>query len=310
MAQFGISTNQSVNFCLFAKLLVSATLIAASSVSQAAINMEIDSAVISSSELQSFNDFGNPNNYCDSTTKAQTNHPKRQSTRQRAMDCMQTQLKSFQQPTMNARQQYLAYKAQAWLNYAYFESSIKSKTKAGDYALRDGENILRALKSDSADQVDLIVDIPETSALMRPDLWAQISALKDSGGIESAPRELAFSEVGLVWAAADYCQHGFRQPSSQFRMADRWLGQAREAYVNAHDSLTSRALEDLTVSYFKHYKALDPTDDVCRGQSLPLQDETTKFSKMTDSDIANISPTNLASTIPEINPAMSYSRLD
>jgi hypothetical protein len=52
-------------------------------------------------------------------------------------------------------------------------------------------------------------------------------------------------------------------------MADRWLEQAREAFVNTHDSTTNVALEGLIVRYYKEYAPLDSSDDICNGQVLP-----------------------------------------
>ena len=193
------------------------------------------------------------------------------------IDCKMAEIKGFQDSALlstlsepqAARQQYLAYKAQAWLNYATHEHSIKSHTAAGSHALHSADIILQALKSSNEQTLDLNPDIPASSALMRPDLWAILTALKESGGIQNAPRELAFSEVGLVWAAADYCEHGTHQASPHFRMADRWLEQAREAYVNAHDSETNVALEAITNSYYKQYALVDSNDDnSCRSYSF------------------------------------------
>ena len=195
------------------------------------------------------------------------------------IDCMLTQLSFYQHKNLNSRQQYFAYKAQAWLDYASYENSIKRQSAAGNQALESGAAILKALQKDNADQLSLITNIPSTSALMRPDLWAIISALKESAlkddtknnkSIIIAPRELAFSEVALVWAAADQCQYGSNQSGIRFQMAERWLEQARETYVNTHDSKTNVALENLMVSYYQQYAPLDPHNDVCLGQSLPL----------------------------------------
>ncbi|MGB2140517.1 MAG: hypothetical protein ACPHVZ_09160 [Psychrobacter sp.] len=246
-------------------------------------------------------------NYCNDN--ADNNEPASryttfQSPRQRAIACMQLQLKEYQLASMNAEQQYFAYKAQAWLNYANHEDSINSTTAAGDYAFNDAQMILQALQEGQEDKLDLMTDIPETSALMRPDLWANISALKDSGGIASAPRELAFSEVSLVWAAADHCEHGFRSSGSHFRMADRWLEQAREAFVNANDSAASLAMQELAVSYYEQYKSLDPSDDVCRGQVLtPAMPAPISLSI---TDAATADRINIASTIPSTEPMVSY----
>jgi len=209
---------------------------------------------------------------CHNGIEAQTSNSKHlnhQSSQRQNIDCMLTQLRVYQQPAdHSSRQQYFAYKAQAWLNYASHEDSIKSRSSAGVQALQSATAILKALQNSEETSLNLTIDIPSTSALMRPDLWANLIALKDSGGLTTAPRELAFSEVALIWAAANHCDHGWRQSASQFRMADRWLEQAREAYINAHDSANNVALENLINDYYKQYAPLDPSDDNCRGQVL------------------------------------------
>ena len=195
-------------------------------------------------------------------------HSQHQSSQQRTIECMLMQLQVYQQDDKSAHQRYVAYKTQAWLNYAYYKDSIKSRSAAGHQALQAGSLLLAALQNATDESLSITTDIPTTSALMRPDLWATLTALKDSGGISAAPRELAFSEVALVWAAADQCEHGWRQSGTHCRMAERWLEQAREAYVNAHDSETNVALESLINRYFKQYTPLDTGDDICRGQKM------------------------------------------
>lgn len=207
---------------------------------------------------------------CSNDIAASTSRSKPRSSQRRAIDCMFTQLKAYQQNKLSARQQYFAYKAQAWLNYAYNEDSIKSESIAGKQAFQAGTTILQALREGDDERLSVTTDIPTSSALMRPDLWATLTALKDSDGISAAPRELAFSEVALIWAAANQCEHGRRQSGDRFRMADRWLEQAREAYVNAHDSATNVALENLINDYYKQYAPLDSVEDKCRGQMMPL----------------------------------------
>ncbi|WP_201574295.1 hypothetical protein [Psychrobacter sp. H8-1] len=217
-------------------------------------------------------------NYCTEDIRAQTTPIKYQSAQRQSIDCMFTELKRYQQQALTPRQQYFAYKAQAWLNYAYHQDSIKSKSAAGRHAVQASHTILQALVNDDDEQLEITSDIPVFSALMRPDLWATLNALKDSGGIETAPREMAFSEIALVWAAANQCKRGWRESGSHFRMADRWLEQAREAYVNAHDSQTNVALENAINDYYKNYAPLDPSDDVCRGQTFPIMPVMNKSS--------------------------------
>lgn len=195
-------------------------------------------------------------------------HLKNKSARQRSINCMLSQLQTYQQKSMSARQQYFAYKAQAWLNYAIHKSSMNSRSNASLQAAKMAEDILTVLNEGTEQNLPLIQDIPSNSTLMRPDLWATITALKESDGLASAPREIAFSEVSLIWAATDHCERGGRETGSQFRMADRWLEQAREAYVNAHDSQTNVALQELILSYYKKYVLLGASDEVCLGQVL------------------------------------------
>lgn len=213
----------------------------------------------------------NTSDYCQSQYLEATY--KNQNTQQRAMSCILAELQHYQQKDKTAQQQYFAYKAQAWLNYAIHKDSINSRSLTGTDAAQSAEAILQALKKGSEVDIMLIKDIPASSALMRPDLWATLSALKDSGGIVSAPREIAFSEVALIWAANDQCEKNSRQASTHFRMADRWLEQAHEAFVNAHESKTNVALEELIVQYYKQYAPLDSTDDRCTGQVLSSLDQ-------------------------------------
>ena len=194
------------------------------------------------------------------------------------LNCLSAQLRDYQSQSLTPLQQYFAYKAQAWLTYARFEYGISSESDAGTQALHAGQRLIQALLNNDAENIALITDIPTSSALMRPDLWAQLSALKDSGGVTVTPREMALSEVALIWAAADHCEHGWRQSSPQFRMAERWLAQARVAYINHHDSPTNAALEHSINHYYQQYAPLDAADDMCQGQAL------------TDVDQASIAP--------------------
>ena len=208
--------------------------------------------------------------YCQSQNIVTSN--KNQNTQQRAMSCMLAELQQYQQKDKTAQQQYFAYKAQAWLNYAIHKDSINSRSPAGLEAAQSAEAILQALKKGSEKDIPLTQDIPESSALMRPDLWATLSALKVSGAIINAPRELAFSEVALIWAAHEQCEKKSRQAATHFRMADRWLEQAREAFINTHDDKTNVTVEALSVRYYEQYAPLDSTNDRCTGQILPLLD--------------------------------------
>lgn len=263
-------------------------------------------------------DFVIPISYCYNGNTMQNVRPKHKMVEQQTIDCMLTELALYQKNSLTSRQQYFAYKAQAWLNYASHENSIKSNTQAGSQALKAGAHILQKLRSNADEELKLTTDIPSSSALMRPDLWATVSALKDSASKDStstdsnsiiiAPRELAFSEVALIWAAADQCAHGWRQSGTHFRMAERWLEQAREAYVNAHDSKTNVALESSIVDYYKQYAPLDPHDDVCHGQSLP---PTTQVAdSKSDNSVLLVHSTTIPMSIPTVTYRIGYKTIN
>ncbi|KAA0914280.1 hypothetical protein [Psychrobacter sp. ANT_WB68] len=232
---------------------------------------------VSTTSISPKNATLNATDYClirkNTDTTSQATDYTAQSVQQRAMNCMLNELQVYQQKDMTTRQKYFAYKAQAWLNYATHKDSMNSRSDTAVQAAQAAETILQALKNNQEQALELIEDIPSTSTLMRPDLWATLNALKDSGGIVNAPREIAFSEVALIWAATDQCERGVKSSNSHFRMADRWLEQAREAFVNAHDSKTNVTLQALIVRYYEEYAPLDSSDDTCNGQVLATIDK-------------------------------------
>lgn len=232
---------------------------------------QADNSPTSSCANDTVTHFAQKNRAAVSQKEPIHNSSQLQSEQQRHISCMLSQLQQYQQKKKNysASQQYFAYKAQAWLNYANYEDRTNGETAAGRDALQTGSNILAALVNDTDEQIDFTADIPPTSALMRPDLWATLQALKESGGIKVAPRELAFSEVGLIWAATEQCKLGWQQSGARFRTSERWLEQAREAYISAHDSKTNVALEERINDYFKQYASLDTGNDKCQDQVLP-----------------------------------------
>ena len=74
---------------------------------------------------------------------------KNQNTQQRAMSCMLAELQHYQQKDKTPQQQYLAYKAQAWLNYAIHKDSMNSRSLTGLEAAQSAEAILQVLKKGS-----------------------------------------------------------------------------------------------------------------------------------------------------------------
>lgn len=170
--------------------------------------------------------------YCTGEIAATTQHAQYVSKRQYEIDCMMTELKQYQQAGLDPNIQYNAFKAQAWLSYAAAEDSEGSVSPAGTEAWQQGVSLLQALRNHQADLLMHSANIPNYSTLLRPDLWATLLALKQNGATAVAPRELAFSEVKLIWAAAEQCEADWRHAREHFDATERWLNQATTAYVD------------------------------------------------------------------------------
>ncbi len=158
-------------------------------------------------------------------------------------------LKRYQQSD-DALERYAAYQAQGWLTFANYEQSQNHKTAASQ-AFNNTQKLFDMLNQNKTATLDQVPFLPNSQPLVRPDLWATLNALKQSGAIDIAPREMALGEVALLWS-----QDNQRYPNligAQLRMTNRWLEQAREAFVNAHESNDNVRLEELINTYFKQY---------------------------------------------------------
>jgi outer membrane protein OmpA-like peptidoglycan-associated protein len=121
---------------------------------------------------------------------------------------------------------YQAYKGKMWLSYTQNERSEGSLTSAGLEAWQQAKMISNGLQRHET--LSLTTPILSASQVMRRDLWQQIEYLKQSGAIDKAPESLAHAEIMLVWAAAEYCELGWRHANEHFHAAEQALYQAIE----------------------------------------------------------------------------------
>lgn len=117
----------------------------------------------------------------------------------------------------SAIERYQLAKANAWLSYANHEHNERSFTSAGKEAFTQANYLLHQSNP------DLLTQIISTSQVMRRDLWWQIEYLKQRGALDVEPQALANAEVMLVWAAAEYCELGWRHAREHFISAERQL---------------------------------------------------------------------------------------
>ena len=119
--------------------------------------------------------------------------------------------------TTSAIERYQLAKAEAWLSYANHEYSERGFTSAGKEAYVQANQLVKP------SNVNLVTKIISPSQVMRRDLWWQIEYLKQHGALDVEFQALANAEVMLVWAAAEYCELGWRHAREYFMSAERQL---------------------------------------------------------------------------------------
>jgi len=208
--------------------------------------------------------------YCTGEVAASTQHAQYVYKRRYEIDCMMSELKSYQQANLSPTVQYTAFKAQAWLSYAQAEASESNLSPASPASLdawQQGVSLLQALRNQQADLLMHSANIPNYSTLLRPDLWAILLTLKQNGAAAVAPRELAFSEVKLIWAAAEQCEADWRHAREHFDAAERWLNQAKTAYV-ANDAAKLATLQAAVARLQTELTSKVGASSQCQGLDL------------------------------------------
>ncbi|NWK74560.1 OmpA family protein [Acinetobacter sp. SwsAc6] len=119
--------------------------------------------------------------------------------------------------TTSGIERYQLAKAEAWLSYANHEYSERGFTSAGKEAYVQANQLVEP------SNINLVTQIISPSQVMRRDLWWQIEYLKQRGALDAEPQALANAEVMLVWAAAEYCELGWRHAREHFISAERQL---------------------------------------------------------------------------------------
>lgn len=212
-----------------------------------------------------------PGAYCSSDTKAVIAKGTQNKAFVADVFCIREQLQPYQAEHQPINTRFQAYKADAWLSYVGHEDSEASLTKAGHYALNEALSILEALKTNQVDKLPLTADIPPTSGLQRPDLWASLLTIKQTPAFTPLVKTVADSEVKLIWAEAEFCEFGWRHSREHYSAADRWVSAAELTALNTA-GVDKQAFSDIKSQYLALTKSLAATEnskDSCRGAVLP-----------------------------------------
>lgn len=126
-----------------------------------------------------------------------------------------------------------------WLTYANNEHSERSLSQAQLQAEAQALQLIEQLEQskDRPEQQQTIsttTPIIASSQVMRRDLWVNAESLKQSAGFDCAATEVAQAEVMLVWAAAEYCELGWRHSRELFSTAERLIDQANYQASSCH----------------------------------------------------------------------------
>ena len=212
--------------------------------------------------------------------------------------CIRKQLQPYQSEHQPINTRFQAYKANAWLSYVGHERNEASLTKASRYALAEALSILEALKTNQVDKLPLTADIPPTSGLQRPDLWASLLTIKQTPAFATLVKAVADSEVKLIWAEAEFCEFGWRHSREHYNTVDRWVATAELTALNT-SGVDKQSFNTLKTRYLARLKPLVATKDSkesCRGAVLP-------YIELPKVGIAEPSPQPL--TLPVVVPVAS-----
>lgn len=163
--------------------------------------------------------------------------------------------------TTNTAAFYQASKAQAWLDYADHQSSEDSLTQAHQFALAEAQRIIAHLQNNTVADIGMVTPIPPMSGLMRPDLWITAERLKKHPNFSQVSKQVAQAEVKLVWAAAEYCELGWRHSREHFSAAERWLTAAKTTVITATNVPAWQLTDDQAA-----FNRIDNRDVGCHGE--------------------------------------------
>lgn len=212
-----------------------------------------------------------PGAYCSTDTKAVIAKGTQNKAFVADVFCIREQLQPYQAEHQPINTRFQAYKADAWLSYVAHERNEASLTKASRYALAEALSIVEALKTNQVDKLPLTADIPPTSGLQRPDLWASLLTIKQTPAFTPLVKTVADSEVKLIWAEAEFCEFGWRHSREHYNTVDRWVATAELTALNTSgvDKQSFNALKTQYLVGLKPLAATKNSKESCRGAVLP-----------------------------------------
>jgi OmpA-OmpF porin, OOP family len=143
---------------------------------------------------------------------------------QQTYEALQARLRAVNAAGRPLRDYHLA-KAQCWLDVSFHEYTRNDRGAFPQEALAQADALARGMETG---QPPLTMDTPLVAGAerLRPDLWAQASALRGQTGWRCAQAKAACAEVELVHAGHEQVQIGWRQAKPYVQIAEDLLAEA------------------------------------------------------------------------------------
>lgn len=133
---------------------------------------------------------------------------------------------------------YHLAKARAWLDLATSEYHQTDTSGALPAAINQAEILIVALeKNQTSISTDTPMDFPG-SEKVRHDLWEKVTLIKKQGNYICGQRQLAESEVQLVWAGHEKLESGWSHAENYAKIAENSIA-AAQAAIEACNGMTN-----------------------------------------------------------------------
>ena len=114
---------------------------------------------------------------------------------------------------------YALSKAQCWLDVSFHEYTRNDRSAFPQAALGESEKLAVAMEAKQS-PIPTATELVNGAARLRPDLWAQIDAMKARPGFRCAQQQAACAEVELAHAGHEYNQQQWRHAKPYIQIAE------------------------------------------------------------------------------------------
>lgn len=162
------------------------------------------------------------------------------------MDALQVRLRRLNDQGV-PQSNYSFAKAQCWLDTAWAQYHENDRTGYIEESLAEAQKIALTLEADKTAKVGYDTPLVARSAMLRNDLWAQLSAFKmKESTLACNARTVACGEVRLVRAGHADQQTGWRQATPHIQMVEDALRVAATEAKNCEPTAIAKTTASAT----------------------------------------------------------------